>query len=71
MKNKQTYLLLCLFGGFIGLHHFYLGKFGRGFLYMLTAGLFGLGWVLDLLRYSEEVDRYNTSRGYINAGRRG
>lgn len=51
-KSKKTALLLCAFGGFLGLHLFYVGKIGRGLLYVCTAGLFMVGWIADLISIS-------------------
>ena len=42
-------LLLCIFLGFFGAHKFYLGKIGMGILYLLTGGLFGFGWIIDII----------------------
>ncbi len=47
-KNKDTALLLCIFGGALGLHQFYVGKIGKGLLYLCTFGLFTIGWVIDI-----------------------
>ncbi len=49
MRNKWTAFLLCLFLGGIGAHKFYEGKTGMGILYIFTAGLFGIGWLIDLI----------------------
>ncbi|MBR2723660.1 MAG: TM2 domain-containing protein [Lentisphaeria bacterium] len=38
-------LLLCFFLGGLGIHRFYVGKFGSGILMLLTWGLCGI-WVL-------------------------
>lgn len=46
-RNRWIALLLCFFGGMIGLHRFYVGKIGTGILYILTAGVFGIGAVVD------------------------
>jgi restriction system protein len=51
-KKKKTALLLCAFGGLFGLHHFYVGRMGRGLLYLCTAGLFLIGWIADLISIS-------------------
>ena len=48
-KNRLAALLLCLFLGVFGAHKFYLGKIGVGLVYMFTYGLFGIGWLYDLL----------------------
>lgn len=46
-KNKWIALLLCFFLGVIGIHKFYEGKIGMGILYLFTAGLFGIGVLVD------------------------
>jgi RNA polymerase subunit RPABC4/transcription elongation factor Spt4 len=46
-KNKWISLLLCLFT--ICGHKFYEGKFGMGVLYLLTCGLFLIGWLIDMI----------------------
>lgn len=48
-KNKMVTLLLCFFFGVWGVHRFYVGKIGMGILYFFTAGLFGIGWIIDLI----------------------
>lgn len=47
-KNKWVALLLCIFLGFLGMHKFYEGRIGTGILYMLTCGLFCIGWIIDI-----------------------
>lgn len=49
MKNKWVAFFLCLFLGFLGAHKFYEGKAGTGILYLLTFGLFGIGWFIDCI----------------------
>ncbi|BBM84892.1 TM2 domain-containing protein [Candidatus Uabimicrobium amorphum] len=38
-----------LFGGWMGVHRFYLGKWFSGGLYMISFGLFIVGWAIDFL----------------------
>ena len=48
-KNRLVALLLCIFLGIFGAHKFYLGKIGVGLVYIFTYGLFGIGWLIDLV----------------------
>lgn len=48
-KNKWIALMLCIFIGYLGAHKFYEEKAGMGVLYLFTFGLFGIGWILDII----------------------
>ena len=49
-KDWTITLVLCLLGGGIGAHRYYVGKVGTGILYTLTVGLFGIGYLVDLVK---------------------
>ncbi len=49
MKNKWAAFFLCLFFGGLGIHKFYEGKILLGIVYLFTVGIFGIGWVIDLI----------------------
>lgn len=48
MKNKNAAALLALFGGFFGLHRFYLGQVGLGILYAILM-FTGISVILGIL----------------------
>ena len=43
--------IICLLFGIFGVHKFMEKKIGMGILYLFTAGLFGLGWFYDCIKY--------------------
>lgn len=48
--SKGKLLLMCLFGGWFGLHRYAEGEIGMGILYTCTFGLFLIGWIVDFFR---------------------
>lgn len=46
-RKKWVAFALCVLFGYAGFHNFYLGKKGKGILYLCTLGLLGVGWVYD------------------------
>lgn len=62
VDSDQAYFAAALFG-MLGVHLFYLNKTGKGILYLLTLGLFGVGWFFDSLEmllgiYKDREGRY-------------
>ena len=49
MKKKWVAFFLCLFLGVVGAHKFYEERILLGIVYVLTAGLFGIGVLVDLV----------------------
>jgi len=61
-KSIGVAYILLIFLGFLGIHQFYLGKIGRGILYLLTAGLFFVGVIVDLFTLPSQVKTINARR---------
>lgn len=57
-KDKWVAFCLCFFLGYLGAHKFYEGKTGAGVLYFFTAGLFGIGWLVDLISILTKPNPY-------------
>lgn len=53
-KDKKTAAILCACGflGIGGLHYFYVGRIGKGVLYLCTFGFFLIGTIFDLVSIS-------------------
>ena len=47
--NKWIALALCILLGYLGIHRFYEGKIWTGILWLCTAGLLGVGVVVDAI----------------------
>lgn len=48
--NPVVYLLIVIFFGMLGIHKFIDGSVGMGVLYLLTCGLCGIGWIVDIVK---------------------
>lgn len=54
-----TWILLTFLGIF-GIHRFYMGKWITGILYLLTGGIFGLGYLYDLCTLNDQISLINS-----------
>ena len=62
-KSRIVALILCFLLGEFGVHYFYVGKIGAGILYLCTFGLFGFGWLVDIVRIA--MGTFRDKEGYI------
>ncbi len=56
--------ILLVFLGLFGVHRMYMGKWLTGILYLLTGGLFGLGYIYDMWTLNEQITLINGSGQY-------
>ena len=57
-RDKWKAFRLCLFFGWCGAHRFYAGDTIGGFYFLFTLGVFGIGWLKDLIQI------YNSGNPY-------
>jgi len=53
--------VLLTFVGLFGIHRFYMGKWLTGCFYLLTLGLFGIGYIYDFWTLNEQISLLNGS----------
>ena len=61
--NYSVAWILLTFLGLFGVHRMYMGKWLTGILYLLTLGLFGLGWLYDYWTLNDQITVRNRARG--------
>ena len=49
MTKKQMNLIITIFLGMFGVHKFIEKNNKMGFIYLFTLGLFGIGWIIDVV----------------------
>jgi len=52
--------ILLTFLGLFGIHRFYMGKWVTGIIYLLTGGIFGIGYLYDLWTLNDQVSIINS-----------
>jgi len=55
--------ILQTFFGYLGVHRMYMGKWGTGLLYLITLGLFGIGWIYDFCTLNTQISERNAKLG--------
>jgi TM2 domain-containing membrane protein YozV len=60
--NYSVAWILLTFLGLFGVHRMYMGKWFTGILYLLTAGLVGLGYLYDYWTLNDQVNLLNHQR---------
>ena len=53
--------ILQTFLGYLGIHRMYMGKWLTGLLYLVTGGLFVVGWVYDFCTLNTQISERNAA----------
>jgi len=72
-KNKKIFIdfLLTIFFGWLGVHKFKNKQYGLGVFYLLTFGIFYIGWIIDSIKSMVQIRNcYNLEmrKKKLNAG---
>lgn len=51
--EKTTALIITILLGELGVHRFMTGKIGTGIIWLCTAGCFGIGWIVDIVKVAK------------------
>jgi len=54
--------ILLTFLGLFGIHRFYMGKWLTGIVYLVSGGIFGIGYLYDLWTLNDQVSLINSGR---------
>ncbi len=53
--------ILLTFLGMFGIHRMYMGKWITGLVYLLTGGIFGVGYIYDFWTLNDQITVINSS----------
>jgi TM2 domain-containing membrane protein YozV len=59
--NYTAAWILLTFLGLFGIHRFYMGKWFTGFIYLITGGVLGLGYLYDFWTLNDQITVVNSS----------
>ncbi len=59
LKDPTMMMVVALLGGWAGIHRFMLGDTGMGILMLLTGGVCGVLWFIDLFSIQKTTQEYN------------
>lgn len=57
--DYNTAWILLTFLGLFGVHRMYMGKWLTGLLYLVTGGLFGVGYIYDYWTLNDQLSELN------------
>ena len=60
-KDYNIAWILMVFLGLFGVHRMYMGKWLTGIIYLLSGGIFGIGYLYDLWTLNQQLSVVNAS----------
>ena len=63
-KNRMLVLVVSIVLGGLGIDRFMVGDTGLALLKLLTGGVFGILWLLDIFLIPGRVDEYNRHKAH-------
>ena len=61
--SKVGAILITFFLGGLGVHRFMTGKIGTGILWLISGGVFGIGWLVDFIKVC--MGKYTDKNGNV------
>ena len=61
--SKTAAILITFFFGVFGVHRFMTGKIGTGILWLISGGVFGIGWLVDFIKVC--MGKYTDKNGNV------
>ena len=58
---KKSWVVTLILAIFLPVHRFYVGKIGTGILYLITAGGFGIWYIIDIVMII--LDKFTDKEG--------
>ena len=63
-RDRVLILVISILLGYLGIDRFLVGDVGLGLLKLLTGGVCGIFWLVDLFLITGRVDEYNRQKAH-------
>ena len=69
MDEKRKGILIAIFTGWLGGYRFYKKQYILGVVYLLSGGLFSIGWIIDIIIACRGGEKINNSSNDVHINR--